>query len=219
MEKQTTSSTYRQAMTDLLSKSVQDLENLDEKERELVEFLQDEYRDIKKRAISLSKGNSYQPQEIIQESVLRALDKLDSFTFYNRGGTAKWFLKLMNNHFANLYRNRRRGRDQKREKRYDIKKTLNIENPTPTEEDKINRCEILDGRLVNLIDELPENHRRAFLLQALHDFSIEESAYILGCPEGTVMTWRYRAKNQMKRLIEEQKDLIEDTPYLKDLLL
>ena len=57
------------------------------------------------------------------------------------------------------------------------------------------------------IDALPESYRAVFVLRALEEFSVEETAQALGIPEATVRTRFFRARSLLRESLAQEIDL------------
>ena len=57
------------------------------------------------------------------------------------------------------------------------------------------------------IDELPDAFRAVFVLRAVEELSVEETAAALGIPEATVRTRFFRAKSLMREALSKEIDL------------
>jgi RNA polymerase sigma-70 factor (ECF subfamily) len=57
------------------------------------------------------------------------------------------------------------------------------------------------------IDELPDAFRTVFVLRAIEDMSVEESAAVLDIPEATVRTRFFRAKGMLRESLSREIDL------------
>jgi RNA polymerase sigma-70 factor (ECF subfamily) len=55
----------------------------------------------------------------------------------------------------------------------------------------------------DLLDELPENHRKALELAYLEGVSYADAAAALGCTTGTIKTWVHRGRNKLRELYLE----------------
>lgn len=55
-----------------------------------------------------------------------------------------------------------------------------------------------------LLDELPENHRRAIELAYLDGVNYADAAAALGCTIGTVKTWVHRGRKKLRELYLEE---------------
>lgn len=57
------------------------------------------------------------------------------------------------------------------------------------------------------IDALPDVFRTVFVLRALEELSVEETALALGIPEATVRTRFFRARSQLREALSQEVDL------------
>jgi RNA polymerase sigma-70 factor (ECF subfamily) len=63
------------------------------------------------------------------------------------------------------------------------------------------------------IDELPEAFRAVFVLRALEELPVEDTAAALGIPEATVRTRFFRARSQLREALSQQIDLAFDDAF------
>ncbi len=63
------------------------------------------------------------------------------------------------------------------------------------------------------IDELPGAFRTVFVLRALEELSVEESAVELGIPEATVRTRFFRARGLLREALSKEIDLAYDDAF------
>ena len=68
--------------------------------------------------------------------------------------------------------------------------------------DEIDRKDMAD-RLREAISALPERQKAAIILFDLEGFSIRDTAEMLGCSEGTVMSRLHYGRKKLKTMIEE----------------
>jgi RNA polymerase sigma-70 factor (ECF subfamily) len=57
------------------------------------------------------------------------------------------------------------------------------------------------------IDSLPDDYRAVFVLRAVQELSVEETAAVLGIPEPTVRTRFFRAKGQLRERLAAKIDV------------
>jgi RNA polymerase sigma-70 factor (ECF subfamily) len=62
-------------------------------------------------------------------------------------------------------------------------------------------------RVRSALEKLSPEHREVMMLAFYNELSYSEIAQIVGCPEGTVKSRVYYAKEQLKRLLSEGGDL------------
>jgi RNA polymerase sigma-70 factor (ECF subfamily) len=63
------------------------------------------------------------------------------------------------------------------------------------------------------IDALPDSFRAVFVLRALEELSVEETAAALGIPEATVRTRFFRARSQLREALSREIDLAFDDAF------
>jgi len=63
------------------------------------------------------------------------------------------------------------------------------------------------------LDELPEGFRTVFVLRAVEELSVEETAHVLGIPEPTVRSRHFRARGLLRESLARDIDLAERDLY------
>ena len=63
------------------------------------------------------------------------------------------------------------------------------------------------------IDELPSAYRAVFMLRAVEEFSVEETAVALGVPEATVRTRSFRARALLREALSGDADVALDAAF------
>ena len=63
------------------------------------------------------------------------------------------------------------------------------------------------------IDALPEAFRAVFMLRALEELPVEETAAVLGIPEATVRSRFFRARSQLREALSQEIDLAFDDAF------
>lgn len=63
------------------------------------------------------------------------------------------------------------------------------------------------------LDELPEDFRTVFVLRAVEELSVEETAACLGIPEATVRSRHFRARSLLRESLAQQFDVAERDLY------
>jgi RNA polymerase sigma-70 factor (ECF subfamily) len=70
------------------------------------------------------------------------------------------------------------------------------------------------GRLIEAkIDSLPDDLRVVFVLRALEELSVEETAAALSIPQPTVTAQFFRARSQLREALSEEMDLALDDAF------
>ena len=138
-------------------------------------------------AISLS-GNVDRADDLVQETLLRALAHIDSF----EPGTnmPAWLFTILRNLFRSEYRKRRREVEDAEGRYADTLKS----NPEQT-----GRVEFEEFRTA--LNKLPADQREALILVGASGFSYEDAAAICGCAVGTIKSRVNRARTRLADLL------------------
>src|ERR1700680_3043760 len=134
-------------------------------------------------AISLS-GNIDRADDLVQETLLRALAHIDSF----EPGTnmPAWLFTILRNLFRSEYRKRRREVEDSDGRYADSLKS----HP-----EQHGRVEFEELRAA--LDQLPPDQREALILVGASGFSYEEAAAICDCAVGTIKSRVNRARTRL----------------------
>ncbi len=133
----------------------------------------------------------YLADDLVQETLVRGLAKLDKLREENR--LEVWLTQIL----ANLYRDH--FRKTKEETGLDI--DLGIEEKTP--EEHTDRSQLVH-RTRAAVARLKEDQRQIITLVDLSGFSYTDTANILGIPVGTVMSRLSRSRSKLRELLEQQ---------------
>jgi RNA polymerase sigma-70 factor, ECF subfamily len=138
-------------------------------------------------AISLS-GNVDRADDLVQETLLRALVNIDSF----EPGTnlPAWLFTILRNLFRSEYRKRRREVE-------DGDGTYAESLKSQPEQEA--RVEFREFRVA--LAKLPSDQREALILVGASGFSYEEAAGICGCAVGTIKSRVNRARTRLAELM------------------
>jgi len=138
-------------------------------------------------AISLS-GNVDRADDLVQETLLRALVTIDSF----EPGTnlPAWLFTILRNLFRSEYRKRRREVE-------DGDGTYAESLKSQPEQEA--RVEFREFRAA--LAKLPSDQREALILVGASGFSYEEAAGICGCAVGTIKSRVNRARTRLAELM------------------
>jgi len=150
-------------------------------------------------AVSLS-GNVDRADDLVQETLLRALANIDSF----RPGTnlSAWLFTILRNQFRSEYRKRRReveDADGKYAERLKV------------QPEQLGKIEFNELRAA--LAQLPDDQREALVLVGASGFSYEEAAEICGCAVGTIKSRVNRARNRLADLMSMSgtEDFVPDS--------
>jgi RNA polymerase sigma-70 factor (ECF subfamily) len=128
-------------------------------------------------------------EDVSQEAFIRAYDKIDQ---YNEAyAFSTWLYKIADNIAYRQLKQTIMSRDID-----DIEEMLPDDKPSLDEQTE----QIFTKEAVqNAIKSLPMTYRQVIGLYYWDDFSYEEIAQIVDHPVGTVRTWLYRAKEQLRK--------------------
>jgi RNA polymerase sigma-70 factor (ECF subfamily) len=162
----------------------------------LFELLMRRYNQRVYRAVRSIVASNEEAEDVMQEAYVRAYASLGSFEF--RALFSTWLVKIA------VYEAFGR---KKRSRRFDslddsAPEDHAMESPTRTPEQRSSDRE-LSGILEQAILGLPETFRAVFVLRAVEELSVEETADILDIPAETVKTRLHRAKSRL------QSDLLD----------
>ena len=147
-------------------------------------------------------------EDAVQEAYMLAYRAIGSFR-----GDAKlstWLIRIVVNEAV--------GRARKRSRRAEIIQIaggpepdadaaeVNLDAATPEQPDHAAMRAESRRLLEAKIDGLPEAFRTVFVLRAIEDLSVEETAATLGIPEATVRTRYFRAKGLLREALAREID-------------
>ena len=132
-------------------------------------------------------------EDAVQEAYLRAYRSLGSFRGESKLST--WLVRIAANEA--LMRRRKKTRTAE---------VVPIDAATEVSTEE--RGDSMLRRLLeNRIDALPDGYRAVFVLRALEELSVEETAAALGLPEATVRTRYFRARGLLRESLARDIDL------------
>jgi RNA polymerase sigma-70 factor, ECF subfamily len=138
-------------------------------------------------AISLS-GNSDRADDLVQETLLRALANIDPFQPGSH--LPAWLFTILRNLFRSDYRKRRR---EVEDAEGNYAKTLK------TQPSQGAHLEFEEFRIA--LEKLPQDQREALILVGASGFSYEDAATICGCAVGTIKSRVNRARSKLAALL------------------
>lgn len=148
-------------------------------------------------ALRLTK-NDKDAEDLVQDTCLKAFSHFDK---YKKGTNCRaWLFKILTNTFINRYRKKSKEKvflvDDKEYRplaERAIAPPINpLEEGAESEEDWY--CKLFSDKVKQALEEIPTDFRMVVLLADLYDFSYKETAEIMGCPIGTVMSRLYRGR-------------------------
>jgi RNA polymerase sigma-70 factor (ECF subfamily) len=143
-------------------------------------------------------------EDALQEAYLQAYQAMGSF----RGDAqlSTWLARVVANEALMRLRKRTR-RDGIIPLHNDGEEIERVPDmPSSTPESSAQRAEIRK-LLEKHIDALPEAYRPVFMLRAVEEFSVEETAEVLGIPAATVRTRFFRARSLLREALAQEIDV------------
>lgn len=135
--------------------------------------------------------NEMEAEDILHDSFIKIYTKIESYR--GEGSLKAWVRQITVNTAINAYR-------KKVSKGFDV----DIDEVEESTED----VRVVDSDattlqvLLNFVNELPEGYRAAFNLYEIEGYSHKEIAEMLGCSPVTVRTQLFKAKQALKKKIE-----------------
>ncbi len=138
-------------------------------------------------AISLS-GNADRADDLVQETLLRALANIDSFQ--PGSNLPAWLFTILRNLFRSDYRKRRREVEDA---------DGSYANTLKSQPSQNMHMEFEEFRAA--LDRLPQDQREALILVGASGFSYEDAAAICGCAVGTIKSRVNRARSKLSNML------------------
>jgi RNA polymerase sigma-70 factor (ECF subfamily) len=143
-------------------------------------------------------------EDALQEAYLACYRAIGGF----RGDSslATWLSRLVLNHCI-----ARRRRELRRDSIAPIVTLESLDEPgedTDTPDRALVRAQ-LRSVIERKVDELPEMFRTVFVMRAIEELSVEETAQLLTIPEATVRTRHFRARSLLRESLAREMDLAE----------
>jgi RNA polymerase sigma-70 factor (ECF subfamily) len=147
--------------------------------------------------------NEAEAEDALQEAYLRAYRSLAMFRAESSLGT--WLTRIVvNEALARLRRRKREPDAPAQDNVVDLEAHLHMtRNETPTPEMAAERAQTRH-LLERQIDQLPPAFRTVFVLRAIEELSVEETARCLGIPEATVRTRFFRARHLLRKSLSSE---------------
>ena len=154
----------------------------------LLQKLEETIPTLRRYAWALLRNES-DADDLVQDSVLRAIDRIDSFR--TDAELRPWLFTIMHNLYVNRWRRNRRHAQVMAD---DAEADLAV---SPSQPASMEVRDVLRG-----LDTLPDDQRQVLLLVAVEGFHYDEVARVLGVPTGTVMSRLSRARDRLRNFIE-----------------
>jgi len=151
-------------------------------------------------------------EDALQEAYLRIYGSIGSFRGDSKLST--WLVRIVANEALV-----RRRKDQRRaeilpihggdEEEHGVEQGIDEQDGPQRQAERSEIRQLLEAK----IDALPDAFRAVFVLRALEELSVDETAAALGIPEATVRTRFFRARSQLRESLSREIDLAFDDAF------
>ena len=176
-------------------------------DREAIRFLVKRHNQALFRTARAILRDDGEAEDALQEAYLKAIGGIGGFRSDAKLST--WLIRIVvNEAIGRLRRSRRAAEVIPLAGDAELHQAM-IEKPddvSPTPEAETLRAEtrrIMEAR----IDALPDSFRSVFVLRAIEELSVDETAVALGIPESTVRTRFFRARSMLRESLSRELDL------------
>jgi RNA polymerase sigma-70 factor (ECF subfamily) len=150
-------------------------------------------------------GEDSEAEDVLQESYMRAYDKLDSF----RGDSTllTWLTSIVLNEARGRLRKRHHmvGLEQVDAAPDDSHQIIQFPSKFGSEDPAVSAARAQIRHLLeHAIDELPEAFRTVYMMREVEECSVEETASLLDIKPETVKTRLHRARRQLRSSLQGQ---------------
>jgi RNA polymerase sigma-70 factor (ECF subfamily) len=162
--------------------------------------------------------DDHEAEDCVQEAYLQAYRSMHSFRAQSRLST--WLVRIViNQALERLRRHKRADGNVALDNVVDLEKHMDTMNTMMSEPERpdiaASRLEVRK-LLESRIDRLPDAFRTVFILRALEELSVEETALCLGIPEATVRTRFFRARGLLRESIARDVDMAVEEAFSFD---
>jgi len=137
-------------------------------------------------------------EEVVQETMIAVWKSAKDYK--EQSQVSSWILGIAHNKALDRARARQREPELLREK-------LDWRASARATPEQIAQRNSQIERVRSALEKLSPEHREVIMLAFYNELSYSEIAQIVGCPEGTVKSRVYYAKEQLKRILSEGGDL------------
>lgn len=138
-------------------------------------------------------GNEYDARDLMLETLLRALDRINTFKYTGEGSLYAWISRIAINKALNRVR-----RQNWRMVSVDFSTQDNIPEPAVEE-----LAEIPGEKLMEWISQLPDMRRAVFNLYCIEGYSHREIGEMLGISEKSSTSTLAKARKELKEKIHQ----------------
>ena len=146
-------------------------------------------------------GNQFEAEDVLVVAFMKVFEKMDQYS--GEGSFEGWIRRIMVNESLMYLRK------QKQTKYHEDLETAERESASELSDSHLEAED-----LMKMIQQLPDGYRVVFNLYAIEGFSHKEIAQQLGVTEGTSKSQLSKARNMLKRMIENQEKMTDKTLFL-----
>jgi RNA polymerase sigma-70 factor (ECF subfamily) len=159
--------------------------------------------------------DDHEAEDCVQDAYLQAYRSMQSFRAQSRLST--WLVRIViNKALERLRKHKREDGNVALDNVVDLEKHMDTSSGMISEPERpdsaASRVEVRK-LLENRIDRLPDAFRTVFMLRALEEQSVEDTALCLGIPEATVRTRFFRARAMLREAIARDIDFAVDEAF------
>jgi RNA polymerase sigma-70 factor (ECF subfamily) len=136
-------------------------------------------------------------EEVVQETMIAVWKNAKDYKEQSQVST--WILGIA--------RNKALDRARARQREPELLREIDRRASARATPEQIARRDSQAERVRSALEKLSPEHREVIMLAFYNELSYSEIAQILNCPEGTVKSRVYYAKEQLKRILSEGGDL------------
>lgn len=130
-------------------------------------------------------------EELCQDVFIKVIDKLGTFHFDSKLST--WIATIAYRLAVNFAKKKKLDQVDLDEVAFKVGESEDV----TSEKD-------MKQFILRLVDQLPVNYKTVLTLFYLDEFSYPEIVEVTGMPEGTVKNYIHRARQKLKKIVEEQ---------------
>jgi RNA polymerase sigma-70 factor (ECF subfamily) len=164
-------------------------------------LLYDRYVDQVYRYIAYRVASTQVAEDLTSETFLRALRRIESFTWQGRDVGA-WFVTIARNLVADHYKSGRYRLEMTTDDVSESGGTQTIDGPERAVLEKMNNKVLLQA-----VKKLNAEQQECVVLRFLQGLSVAETAQVMGKNEGAIKALQYRAIRTLGRLLPEGVEL------------
>jgi RNA polymerase sigma-70 factor, ECF subfamily len=176
-------------------------------DRDAIRFLVKRHNQVLFRAARAILRDDAEAEDAVQEAYVKAIRGMAGFRSDAKLST--WLVRIAVNEALGRLRSRKRAAEViplAADIDAEGEVLQAVDDAASTPEAQALRAEarrIMESR----IDALPDSFRAVFVLRAVEEMSVEETAAVLGIPEATVRTRFFRARSQLRESLSRSLDV------------